>query len=206
VIQEFDFHIQFSGREVNVSQVELAEYAEIVGLEQAVPGRWAWLFVLTLKLHEDTQGTDPFAIVEEIKSLEGKGQAPGTKPPTVFKREPLKGLWHKHFFSAQFLPKNLLLQLAGGRLRAKVEDIGDPKKYPVVTKDMIDELAQEIVEGTYESRANEGKLTGEWILFSKHAGQNYYLCIANHGSGDQEIFDMISTIGYRQFPFLESRA
>jgi hypothetical protein len=71
---------------------------------------------------------------------------------------------------------------------------------------MIHELAHEATEGALRERESQNKLTGEWIVFAKHNGQNYYLTIAKHPTGravgDQLIFDEIRSIAYKQFPFL----
>jgi hypothetical protein len=141
-------------------------------------------------------------IVAEIKALEGGPQTVGTKPATEFTKEPLKGLWHKHFFSAHFVAHNLLNQLAGGRLKALVEKVLDPKKHSIITAELINEISHEVATGTFEKREAQGKLTGEWIVFAKHGGQNYYLCLSTHNAGDQVIYAQIKSACFHQFPFL----
>lgn len=98
-----------------VTEKELAEYANQISLDRAAPGRCSWLFVMSLLLHAEVSGIDPSMVVDEIKTLEGGTARSGTKPATEFKQEPLKGLWHKHFFSAHFVAHNLVNQLSGGR-------------------------------------------------------------------------------------------
>jgi hypothetical protein len=122
-------------------------------------------------------------IVAEIKALEGGPQSIGTKPATEFTKEPLKGLWHKHFFSAHFVAHNLLDQLSGGRLKALVEKMLDPKKHPVITTELINQLSHEVAIGTFEKREAQGKLTGERIVFAKQAGQNYLLVLVHSQHG-----------------------
>jgi hypothetical protein len=47
-----------------------------------------------------------------------------------------------------------------------------------------------------------GKLTGEWIIFARHDGKNYYLCLNTHEAGDQFVYDRIMEHCVRDFPGL----
>ena len=49
-----------------------------------------------------------WAVIDEIQALEGGPRPSMTKPPTPFTRGALKGLWHKHFFDARFMMKNIM--------------------------------------------------------------------------------------------------
>jgi len=53
-----------------------------------------------------------------------------------------------------------------------------------------------------EERENQSKLTGEWIVFAKHQGRNYYVTLATHTTGDQHTFDEIKSMAHAEFPFL----
>ncbi|MGB7835558.1 MAG: hypothetical protein WBL84_25470, partial [Xanthobacteraceae bacterium] len=53
-----------------------------------------------------------------------------------------------------------------------------------------------------EVRNASKKLTGEWIVFLKRAGKNYYLCCNTHVAGDQVIYDRIAEHCVRDFPEL----
>ena len=55
---------------------------------------------------------DCHAVLDQIGSLEKvpRNRAARTKPATEFPTGPLKGLWHKHWFQASFIPTNLLLE------------------------------------------------------------------------------------------------
>jgi hypothetical protein len=68
---------------------------------------------------------------------------------------------------------------------------------------MVDELTQRLIKGAMEERDSSQRLTGEWIVFAKHNGQNYYLCLARHNEGDELIFSRIKQICFREFPFLQ---
>ena len=83
-------------------------------------------------------------------------------------------------------------------------EIFDPNKSPVVTKEMINELSHRVVVESLEDRGANNKLTGEWIVFAKHQGQNYYLCLTNHESGDENIAQSIKSACVPQFSFLNT--
>lgn len=200
------FNVHEGTSTYRVENEELVEYANLYGLESLIPERYSWLFVFNLMMLERKNGIAPFEIIDEIKCLEGVGPPQQTKPASEFKGAHLKGLWHKHFFAANLslLAHNISNQLAGGKLEKLVTEIFDPNKSPVVTKEMIGELSHRVVVESLEDRAADSKLTGEWIVFAKHQGQNYYLCLTTHESGDENIAQSIKAACLPQFPFLNT--
>jgi hypothetical protein len=78
----------------------------------------------------------------------------------------------------------------------------DPAISNVITQEMIDELAHRVTYEPVENRRKQDKITGEWLIFAKHDGTNYYLCLNTHGAGDQFIHDRIITHCVRDFPKL----
>jgi hypothetical protein len=191
------------GTESGVSESTVIEFAADVGLNSIVPGRYSKLFAFKLWLYVHIEGIEIPFIIEELKTLEGlPGEAVATKPATLFARPPLKGLWHKHFFSARLVGHNIATHMLGKRLEETVRRIFDPARSPTVTREMIEELAHAVSHGALEERDNQGKLTGEWIVFAKHQGQNYYLTLATHLTEDQQTFDEITSMAYPEFPFL----
>jgi hypothetical protein len=191
------------GQEIHVSEAELAKFASDAGLDAIAVGRYSKLFVFKLLLYTKVEGTEPAFILEELKALESlPNNAIFTKPPTQFTRQPLRGLWHKHFFDARFVPNNIAIHMQGKRLEETVKRIFDHAKSPTVTKGMIEELAQAVSHGALQEREGQGKLTGEWIVFAKDQGKNYYLTLATHTEGDQQTFDEIRNMAYSDFAFL----
>lgn len=202
----YTFNVNFGSGAQAINNDYLRQYADMLDLDRFAKDRYSWLFVLNVLLYERIHGIDPSHIIDEIKALEGAGHKPETKPSTMFAREPLKGLWHQHFFAAHFVPHNISNHLAGDRLKKLVEEVMDPAKSAVVTQEMINELSHRLVHESMEQRAADKKLTGEWIIFAKHNGQNYYLCLATHETGDQIIFNNIKTGDcLQQFPELASQ-
>jgi len=182
---------------------KLRELASFYQLDTLIPNRHTSLLVVNLYLLDKVSGVNPAQAIEEIKILEGLAPSQQTKPATEFKGQFLKGLWHKHFLPA--LPSafahNILNHLGKNGLTHLVEEVFDPAKSSVVTQEMIDELAHRVVEQSIEERSAAGKLTGEWIIFAKENGKNYYICICPHTSGDENIANNVKVCTH-EFPFL----
>jgi hypothetical protein len=164
--------------------------------------RMSELFLLDLMAMDKEFGISPPEVLQSVNELEHGETATGVKPATAFKRPPLKGLWHKHFFAARFLATNLGLALGKNGAARFVEEVLDPAKSPVITREMLDELSHRITTEPLEARDAAGKLTGEWIIFVKHAGKNYYLSINGHQTDDTIIFERIGKYGPKDFPDL----
>ena len=158
---------------------------------------WFDMYVL------DTEfGVSPHDILRSVNDLETGEKLRGVKPATVFGKLPLKGLWHKHFFSAHFLVNNIVLGHGKDGLEKLVNEVFDAANSPIVTREMIAEVARRATHDPLEKRDAAGKLTGEWIIFMKRAGKNYYLCVNTHAAGDQFIYDRILQHCVRDFPEL----
>ncbi len=190
------------GRVFRAAEEKLAQFAAFLGLDDIASGRYSMLFMLKLAFYQ-WQGVEPEFIVEELKALEELPHLDmRTKPATLFTRPPLKGLWHKHFFSARFVGHNIATHMQGKRLEDTVRSVFDPARSPTVTREMVEELAHAVSHGALEERGGLGRLTGEWIVFAQHQGQNYYLTLATHTTEDQQTFDEIVSMAYAEFPFL----
>ena len=188
-----------------LSSTDIAEYAKFYGLDSLIPGRYSSLFIVNLITLEKGQGIDSHSIIEEIKCLEGIASTSQTKPPSQFRGEFLKGLWHKHFFPA--LPSvfgyNITNHFGKNGIRNLVEEVLDSAKSSTLTKEMINELSHRLVQVPLEDRAAENKLTGEWIVYAKEDDKNYYLCISPHSAEDKTIASNIQVACAPEFPFLK---
>ena len=71
-----------------------------------------------------------------------------------------------------------------------------------VTAQDVQTITSDAVHGNWMRRANAGQLTGDWVVYAQHEGQNYYLCIAKHGDSDEHIREQIDVACTHQFPFL----
>ena len=186
-----------------ISGEQLDEFAKLYGLDESIPGQYSSLFVLNLLLLDKFDGISPFQVLSEVNHLEGRAPSQQTKPASEFTGSTLKGLWHKHFLPT--LPStfahNIKNHFGKNGLKNLIDEIFDPSKNSVVTQEMINELSHRVVEEPIVDRGAAGKLTGEWIIFAKEAGQNYYLCICPHTSGDENIASNLKNC-LQEFPFL----
>lgn len=198
----FNVHDGESTRQV--THLDLKRFAELYDLDRIAKGRYSSLLVLNLMLLEQINGIDPTQVIEEIRALEGGRASLQTKAESRFTSKPLKGLWHKHFMPAlpSVIAHNIMNHLGKNGTRKIVEEVLSPEKGPVVTKEMLDELSHRIVIGSMEGRASQEKLTGEWIVFAKENGANYYLGVWSHNAGDENIAGSIKSACVREFPFL----
>ncbi|WP_412773803.1 hypothetical protein [Nitrobacter sp.] len=158
---------------------------------------WFDMYVLDVEF-----GINPREVLVSIENLEAGEPSSGIKPATQFRKLPLKGLWHKHYFAARFLAHNLILGLGNNGLEKLINEVMDPAKSDVVTREMVEELAYRVSHEPFEERHRQGKMTGEWIVFAKHNSKNFYLCLTTHETGDQPVFERIMQHCIRDFPDL----
>ena len=79
----------------------------------------------------------------------------------------------------------------------------DRRKNSIMEKEYLDKLVHNLVEGSIETRSNEKRITGEWLVFSKETTGNIYLCMATHTDGDTNIYNKIAYCCEHQFPLLK---
>lgn len=180
-------------------------YADRISLSFA-----ARLVLIKEKLRED------HIILNEIDYLEGLCPQTATKlkDGQQFKHAPLHPFWHKHYSAPRHILQNIVIHwnLSGkGKpdpltpmLRDVAKDHGDqPDRWPGVA-------AYKMFVDGFKDRAHgdEGRpgLTGDWIIFGKHAGQNYYLDLATHEEGEIEnakaLREKLRQGSAIEFPFL----
>lgn len=188
---------------------ELAAFADIYGLERAASGRYSLLLLYGLYYLGNAGRLNPAKVMEEIKALEGLRQSSRTKPASIFRRnQPLKGLWHKHYLEDGMSSMAINLQKGmrkygipcAKRMVEEAQESGEERYFS--EKDVLS-IARDAVEGNWKRLMEESALTGQWIIFAQHDGNNYYLCVANHTTGDQKIRDQIDAICVQEFPFLK---
>jgi hypothetical protein len=143
---------------------------------------WFDMYVLDAEF-----GVSTHDILRSVLDLEAGEKLQGVKPATVFGKPPLKGLWHKHFVSAHFLVNNIVLGHRKDGFVKLIDEVFDAANSPIVTREMIAEVALRATHDPIEKRDAAGKLTGEWIIFRKQGGKNYYLAVNTHAAGDQFI-------------------
>ncbi|MFH0295655.1 hypothetical protein AAFX91_00225 [Bradyrhizobium sp. 31Argb] len=137
-----------------------------------------------LVYHYENRTLHVHQILDEIAILEGVSPKRSlTKPESELGRPPLRGLWHKHFMQPAYIAKNLV-------------NYWNPEKLEQLEREVPRDrwIHHFVIEG-YSQRAgnappSEGlqpALTGQWIVFAKHQGINYYLTLGRHAE-DEEIW------------------
>lgn len=117
-----------------------------------------------------------YDVMRAIRHLE-EGEPPspnGLAHPIAnaepFLRPPLQGLWKKHFYSAWISQwrniENELVTIAKEGDRELAALLAQP--------------AHKIVLGALARRSARSALTGEWIIFVKAKGTNFYLSLGRH--------------------------
>jgi hypothetical protein len=189
-----------------VSEAELRQFVEAIGLERVASGRCSRAFMFHIYcLHiVPTLPGDPIKIVAEVQGLESNVEKFGTKPAEQFQHPPLRGLWKKHYLVGGMpsLVKNI--KPAFGKknreLRRIIEENHNPSTAHLSPQQISESLAS-AVTNLYAERANDQKLTGEWIIVAKHEEKNYYLCLAQHNEDDAAIFERARSCA-AEFSFL----
>ena len=146
-------------------------------------------FALTVQLFEMRSSLREQALViDELDVLEGLRPRLHTKAAEQFKHVPLYPLWHKHFSAPRHAMRNIgdRWNICGtnqkaldAMVRTVAADYGaDPDVWQRV-------LPHRFMLDGYTDRATHQRLTGDWIIFGKHDGANYYLDLATHEEGTQ---------------------
>ncbi|MFG0864637.1 hypothetical protein [Pseudomonas sp. FYR_7] len=188
---------------------DLVRFARRIGLERAAPGRYSALLSLNLLGGYLAEIQDPLKIVREIELLEA-GQLGSQKAPIQNRYPPLKGLWHKHYMQDGMA--SLAQNVKKGLNRYKVplfdkivKEAHEAGEERFLEPHEIEAIIDDAVSGNRRRLAEKQALTGEWLMFAKHEGQNYYLTIANHRTEThQKVRSQIEQICFIEFPFLEA--
>lgn len=149
---------------------------------------------------------DQHYVLDEIDYLEGLRSCFHTKEATQFYHPPLFPFWHKHWSALRHLLKNIGVRWSLDRqgnddLDKMIRDVArahgaDPDRWPGA-------LAHRLWIGGYEDRVRQG-LTGDWLIFARHDGQNYYLDLATHEEGrdPNRLYEKLRSGSSAEFPFL----
>lgn len=180
------------------SQEQLIEYKEWKEFERYENAIFTDLFITQLWIMDKLGRSPACYVMDEVKNLEGKGKKTATKPATRFTKPPLQGLWHKHFFLSYFLVRNLCNYLGVEQehqknLKRIIDEVFKGSESEYFTEEMSAQIAHRVSVEAFQERASADRLTGEWIIFGKHSGKNYYLSVASHTEGDEVIFNRIQT-------------
>lgn len=78
------------------------------------------------------------------------------------------------------------------------------KKHDKVDDLAAGEIVHRLVLTGIDDRAGSGRITGDWIVYGKHEGLNYYLALATHEQAfDPDAFlDFLKVHAADDFPFI----
>lgn len=194
-------YVVVNGETINIDGEKRTEFVQLYGLDELIPNRYSEIFIVDLIVNLELNGVDPRHIIDEVKRLETLSNDGYTKEATQFKHAPLHPLWHQHYFSDHFLVHNIQNEIKKSFNTIWDESMGE--KNSVIERKHLDKLVHNLVEGTIETRSNEKRITGEWLVFSKETTGNIYLCMATHTTGDTNIYNRLEYCCEHQFPLLE---
>jgi len=184
------------------NEKELLDFEKSCGISWKIKGRYSKLLLADLLAFYKLFNVGTDEVLTALRDYElGRASRTGNKPPTSFKHYPLKGLYHIHFSSVRYIKQNIMLGLGRNGLKNIIDEVFD--------NDNIDRslfgkvIADRVVNKTLAHRASKNKMTGEWVVFAKHQGKLYYLCLARHKDGDQQIRNRIEEYCLEEFPFLK---
>jgi hypothetical protein len=186
-----------------VTAEEVRQFAGVIGLRPPLTDRCSMSFLF--QLYCSARG-DPAKIVAEVRALEGFGRS-STRPAEEFDRPPLRGFWRKHYIvgGMSSFAKNVVLGLGkkSSELRRIIKEHYNPSTAHLPSEAISRNIAEAVTD-VYQQRALAQNLTGEWIIFSHHEGQNYYLCLATHDEAQSAPNILAERIGgcVSEFPFL----
>lgn len=187
---------------------DVIRFAQATRLDHVTSGRYSLQFISEFYCHSMIAGyIDPFKVMAEINYLEGFGKSVGTKEESQFTGKLLGGLWHKHYIEdgVSSMAQNLQMALKVyglPKLEAMVKDSMASGEERFMTEEDLTKVMEDAVYGNYVRRANQNRLTGEWIVYAKYNNNNYYLCLGRHTQGDAAIRRQIDNICTPDFPFL----
>jgi hypothetical protein len=178
------------------SEEQLIAYREYMNFAKYKSAVFSDLFITQLWIMDVMGRTPACYVMDEVKFIEKIGRKTPTKPSSQFTKPPLAGLWHKHFFMPTFLVKNLCNYLGveqghNKNLKRIVSDVLSVSVSECFTEEDSAQIAHKVSAEAFQERANDQKLTGEWIVFGKSNGKNHYLSVASHDEGDEVIFERL---------------
>ncbi|WNL41948.1 hypothetical protein RN347_15175 [Halomonas sp. PAMB 3264] len=186
-------------------KLRLHAFAETYGLEACAPGRCSVLLLLELYAGASSGTLNPGKVIDQIKVLEGLIPSRGLKKATPFNRKELKGLWHQHYLESG-LPSMAINLQKGLNIHGipwLKQQIEGPRLGDVITAVDCHRIAHDAVVSNWGRLIEQKKLTGEWLIFAQHEGQNYYLCLGKHTTGDDVLRSRIDAVCLQEFAFLQ---
>jgi hypothetical protein len=191
---------------VSLSRQELLNWAsESLAFYQLDLSRISTVYLAQVYALESHRIFDSFDLTHPIKVLEGSTNLDGTPPAKQFKHAPLTGLYKKHFTSARFIPQNLYnfqLSKFSDQYFQEALDEASRRSSGYVDDAFTGYLVHQMTIPPIEMRNRANRLTGEWVVFHRHEGRNYYLTLASHEEANEAIHErVVLACDFDKFPF-----
>ncbi len=164
------------------------------------------VLAITVATLRQRTGED-FEVIQEIEHLES-GLPTSSKPAEPFRHPPLHRFSHKHYVTGRHFFRNIgerwnVARGSGNRdlTKAIQEAAKLYGKEPALWQGY---LAHHLILGALDERAAARRMTGDWIIFAVHEGQNYYLDLATHEEGQEPgaLYEKLRSGSEAEFPFL----
>ena len=181
-------------REIKLQVFEQREYVDRISL----------VFAFRILAYFSSKGRQ-HAVFDELDFLEGIHARTRTKAAKQFKHKPLHPFWHKHYFDAYHIVKNIGAHWGlehGGNARLDQMIHGVKDEFGMDPNKWGGALCHQFAVEGFWARVRTGKLTGQWIIFAAHEGKNYYLDLASHEESDADLFVRLRDSSQAEFPFL----
>jgi len=187
---------------------ELQQFASMLGLDRAAPGRYSMVLLLQLYGACKAGAENPHKVMREINALEGIGPASKLKAPIQNKHPPLKGLWHKHYQQSGMRSHAMNIGKALKRYgipyaQKKVDEGKASGKLQYFSADDVKPIVRDVLHNNFMQLGKDAAVSGEWLVFAEHDGKYYYLSLATHDTSQHgQVRQAIDAICCREFPFL----
>lgn len=154
-------------------------------------------------------------IISEMDALEGMGPTSTRRPPSMFLHSPLRPLWHKHVFMPRHVVSNLGVHWGFlDKQHLPIEEQGNKRlgrmiegvfaRHSEVSEGFVRDLTASFIDGPFWQRMDNGP-TGDWLIYAKHGGENYYLHFTEHSrsaADDDKICQYLKRTAVAEYPFL----
>lgn len=172
--------------------------------EQITESRFTTVFIIKM-LYAFINGAHIDSIVNEIEELEKPSlKYRRMKSETQFTKLPLVGLWHKHYeqIGISSMAINIKHQINSSKTFFK-DFFEIYNNLEITENEKVRQLGYLSSGQQYLDRIENGKLTGEWIIYHTYEGKNYYLSVGKHTDGDDVLAREIRDIALFEFPFFK---
>ena len=181
--------------------------ADLVNLSGLNISRFSMVFLTQFIQMSFSRAINVHRMMDEVRYLEGVKGKTNTKKASAFNNPPLKGLMKTHFTDAKFIVKNIGVHFGldkggGKKLDKLIQDAFERNTSGWIDDEFARFIAHEMTFGALDERAAKQKMTGEWIVFQEYGGENYYLTLAAHNEGDENVYSRVLDCYGMDFPFL----